>query len=494
MNAPSLASRALLAVALMAGFYLLALAVAAGLVFIPYAMWAYLDRINVKIAAFCLIGAFIILKAIVPRSDHFEPPGPRLLSARHPRLFEALDSLAGATGQPMPAEVYLVPDVNAWVAQRGGVMGFGSHRVMGLGLPLLQSLTVSQLEAVLAHEFGHFHGGDTKLGPWIYKTRAAIGRTLQELAGHSSALQAPFQLYGALFLRITHAVSRQQELTADALAARTVGARPLQEGLRATHGAALAFQSYWSAEVAPVLQSGFLPPLAEGFARFSSVPAVADAVARGIEEEIVSGKGDPYDTHPPLRERIAALERLPPGPAARHDALAITLLDDVADLERRLLASVADESRVRALKRVDWKEVGREVYLPRWRAMAGEHAGALAGWTAEALPERLKAIEALGLALAKRAKGELRAEDRKRLAEATVGAALAVSLDSAGWTLHAPPGAAVAFEREGARLEPFLLVRRLAAGELAAEAWREECRASGLVGLPLGPPVAATAG
>jgi Zn-dependent protease with chaperone function len=34
-------------------------------------------------------------------------------------------------------------------------MGFGSRRVMGLGLPLLQALNVSQLEAVLAHEFGH---------------------------------------------------------------------------------------------------------------------------------------------------------------------------------------------------------------------------------------------------------------------------------------------------------------------------------------------------
>ena len=29
---------------------------------------------------------------------------------------------------------------------------------------------------MLAHEFGHFYGGDTKLGPWIYKTRAAIGQ------------------------------------------------------------------------------------------------------------------------------------------------------------------------------------------------------------------------------------------------------------------------------------------------------------------------------
>jgi heat shock protein HtpX len=56
---------------------------------------------------------------------------------------------------------------------------------MGLGLSLLQTLSVSQFRAVLAHEFGHFHAGDTKLGPWIYRTRAAIGRTLDGLARYN---------------------------------------------------------------------------------------------------------------------------------------------------------------------------------------------------------------------------------------------------------------------------------------------------------------------
>ena len=91
----------------------------------------------------------------------------------------------------MPEEIYLVSDFNAWVANRGGVMGFGSRRVMGVGLPLLQILTVSQFRAVLAHEFGHYYGGDTKLGPWVYKTRGTIGRTIGNLSQHSSLLQKP---------------------------------------------------------------------------------------------------------------------------------------------------------------------------------------------------------------------------------------------------------------------------------------------------------------
>jgi Zn-dependent protease with chaperone function len=211
-KSPSIATRAVLAVVLMVGFYLLALAIVFGLLYIPYAEVMYAHRIHLKLALGCVLGALAILWSVLPRLDKFEPPGPPLTRDQHPRLFEEIEGTARATGQAMPAEVYLVSDLNAWVSQRGGVMGFGSRRVMGLGLPLLRVLTISQLRAVLAHEFGHYYGGDTKLGPWIYKTRSAIGRTLDSLRGHegwSSLLQLPFLWYGKMFLRITHAVSRR---------------------------------------------------------------------------------------------------------------------------------------------------------------------------------------------------------------------------------------------------------------------------------------------
>src|SRR6185295_7930685 len=85
----SLTARAVIALALMAGFYALAVGMAAFLVWIPYASVVYL-RLNagtLKLAIFCLIGAFIILKSVVPRPDRFTPPGPELAADRHPRLF-----------------------------------------------------------------------------------------------------------------------------------------------------------------------------------------------------------------------------------------------------------------------------------------------------------------------------------------------------------------------------------------------------------------------
>jgi heat shock protein HtpX len=90
----------------------------------------------------------------------------------------------------LPQDVYLIPEVNAWVARRGGVMGFGSRRAKGLGLSLLQILTVSQFRAVLAHEVGHYYGGDTRLGPWVYKARTAMVRTLLGLGQPPAVLKA----------------------------------------------------------------------------------------------------------------------------------------------------------------------------------------------------------------------------------------------------------------------------------------------------------------
>jgi hypothetical protein len=46
------------------------------------------------------------------------------------------------------------------------------------------------------------------------------------------------------------------------LAARKIGAGPLIEGLKRVHGAAPAFHSYRRGEVLPLLNSGFLPPIA----------------------------------------------------------------------------------------------------------------------------------------------------------------------------------------------------------------------------------------
>lgn len=483
-TSPSLALRATLAVVLMVGFYLLALGIAGGLLYIPYAEVAYAHRIHPKIALICIFGGGAILWAVFPRIDKFPPPGPKLTPEEHPQLFKELETVAHAAQQAMPAEVYLVPDVNAWVAQRGGVMGFGSRRVMGLGLPLMRALTCSQFRAVLAHEFGHYHGGDTKVGPWIYKTRGAIGRTIGSLG--DSLLQKPFLWYGNLFLRITHAISRRQEFVADDMAARTIGAKPLADGLRRIHAVAPAFNAYWYNECAPVLAAGYRPPLAEGFLKFVEASTIANTLQEQLDAELKEGKTDPYDTHPPLKERLAAVEHLPPGEVMLNDPPASQLLNNLVTLESQLLLAVADPDKVAKLKSITWDQVARQVYVPQWTDLVKTNAKALGGLTPEALPQLSGKLKEWGMRLRTPNNQTPDNDHAEGFAGHVIGSALTVLLLSRGGTPLADLGAAATVTMGVTTVEPFGIMRALAEGKVTETAWLEQCRELGILGANLG--------
>ena len=483
---PSVAGRAVLALVLMVGFYGLALAVAAGLTVLPIIDFHERGRLNGRLVG-CWIVAAVILWSILPRIDRFKAPGPRLTPDRHPRLFAALREIAGRTGQEMPDEVYLLIDANAWVTQRGGVMGFRSRRVMGLGLPLMQALSVAQMKAVIAHEFGHFHGGDTKLGPWVYKTRAAILRTVHGLASLRTLVGKLFEWYARMFLRITHAVSRAQEHAADALAARVVGSRALAEGLEAVHGAAEAFQPYWRDEVSFVLDAGRLPALGAGFETFLGSEVVSRTIRTLLENELTSESQDPYDTHPPLKERLAAVRNAaaaePPASAA-DDARAVSLLDDVSALERELLVHLFAE-KLSQHRPIEWSDVGRDVYLPLWRKSLAEDARHLAGITALGVPDALGRAEELGRALGLPAEIPSESENLRARGCMAMATAVAVVLADEGWTVSALPGETVVLRRGELELRPFDAVRQLATGELTHDAWRQRVEQAGIAQVEL---------
>ena len=114
-----------------------------------------------------------------------------LAQYRAPALHRMVGGVAESAEQEPPARIYLAPDVNAAVFQQGGLLGFGGKRVLLVGLPLIDTLTVRQLRAVIAHEFGHFYGGDTRLGPWFYRTYDALERTVIALHEAESICRKP---------------------------------------------------------------------------------------------------------------------------------------------------------------------------------------------------------------------------------------------------------------------------------------------------------------
>jgi Zn-dependent protease with chaperone function len=463
-------ARALLAAGLTVGFYGLALLIALGLLAVAWLLWVNGEHVN-RLTFFCVVGAGLILWSILPRRERFRPPGPRLDDGTHQRLIGQVKEISAKVGQPMPDEVYLVSDVNAGVRQRSGFMGFGGKRVMVLGLPLMQVLTVSEMRAVLAHEFGHYYGGDTRLAPWIYKTREAIGRTIGNLARQSSVLHLPFLLYGRMFMRVTQAMSRQQEYAADALAARTMGARALISGLRRTFGAALAYDGYWREDLVPTLNAGFRPPLADGFTQFLRQPNVVAAIDRATQEEMKTPRVHPYDSHPSLPDRLRALQALPPGPDPSDDPPAVTLLENEAAVEPLLIARLLKPGAP-PLQPLSWEDVGSRVQLPFWQERARRESQVLAGHTIAEIPEMVP--PATWDAPSR----------RERLL--TLGAGLAVALVKAGWTVESLPGTTPTMRRNADAVEPFTLVQELAQEKLQPAEWIERSTALGISGIQLG--------
>ncbi len=478
-NRSSLFGRILLALLLSVGFYLLALAILAGLVYILYFEFFIWRRIQLQLTAFAIVGILTLVWALFPRFDRFVPPGPRLKRKEHPRLFAEIERIANQVKQPMPREVYLVPDVNAFVTERGGWMGMGSRRVMGVGLPLLQSLTLSQFRAVLAHEFGHFYGGDTKLAPLVYKTRAAIGRTLGGL-DDGSILQIPFHWYGEMFLRVTQAVSRRQEYVADELAARTIGRQPLVDGLRRVNGIAPAFQGYWDQEVMPVLKAGFRPALVDGFSQFIATRAIADQIDQIVQTQLQKEETTPYDTHPSLRERIAALDVLPPGSQVEDATPAMTLLNHAPQMERALLEHLFGKN-VLAFDLVQWQDVGRVVYLPQYQRIAQVVEPVLKGVKASALPEQLHIPSALSRQLQQQSEVSLTLEQKQGLMAHFTAMALTAALVREGWEIDARPGMPVSVMHGETSIVPANVMRDVIQGKISAEEWQQRCAEWGIV-------------
>jgi Zn-dependent protease with chaperone function len=486
---PSLAGRFAAAIALTIGFYVLALVLAVGLLAFAIVPWLTSAPQNIFLSFTALFLGSSILIAIVPRRIRFEAPGPKITPAQEPRLFGLVGEEARAAAEPLPDDVYLTMEANAAVAQVGR-----RRRVLIVGIPLLHILSERQLRGVLAHEFGHYSGGDTRLGPWIYRTRETIGRTIARLSdddGDESwsqkLVRQPFIWYGRAFLRITATISRRQEFAADAYAVRRVGRATHVAALRQVHAYAPAFDGYWAEEVMPVLQSGRRPPIAEGFRRFIAAEPVADAAQAHLQRELEEGETDPYDSHPSLPERIAAVDGMDDG-EPDESARAIGLLTDPADADRRALSHVVPQAS--AFRPVAWNDVGVEVYVARAEEMTAEFRRVLDGVTVGGLPEAVADIPRLAELIRGPDDDPGVAVD---IVAGVLGDGVLLALHAAGWTVEAPPAEPVSARRGDEGLIPHAAVYALRARELPSEEWRQLVERLDVAGLPLGEPAHATA-
>ncbi|MCD9032516.1 M48 family metallopeptidase [Luteimonas sp. Y-2-2-4F] len=242
-------------------------------------------------------------------------------------------------------------------------MGLLGHRhYLVLGLPLMQSLGREQFAAVVAHEFGHFGGGDARFSGWIYRVRASWYRLLDALAAQRSGFNAPFVKffgwYAPYFDAYSFVLARANEYRADAAASQAVGARAVGEALvRCELGALRLQRDFWPALERSIPERAAPPP---GLYRDMAASLRGEGDPAWLPQ-LLARPSDYEDTHPTLAQRLAALGVEAGAAAAPAPSAAEALLGELLPvLEARFSE--------------DWREGVAPVWEERHRRHAQEVA------------------------------------------------------------------------------------------------------------------------
>jgi hypothetical protein len=294
----------------------------------------------------------------------------------------------------------------------------------------------------------------------------------------------PFRAYARLFLKTTMVVSREQEFVADRTAARIAGSAAAASALARVAALAPAYAEYLESEVRPLVQAGFLPPVAAGFREYLEEPRRAALMERRPSAHD-HADDDPFDTHPPIAERIAALEALPDGPPAIAIGATGPALGQLDQHVRALMRHALGEAVAARLRPIDWPRVADEVYARRWHRLANEHASWLGSRTIDDLPSGRAAFAQAGASLVGEERESLTAEQWVLRAVHVFTAGVGSALLRDGWTIETAPGRPLVLVKDGHRLDPGLEISRLASGTLPEAEWRGSCTWMGIAGMPL---------
>lgn len=459
-----------LAIALVAGAYLIPLLAGAALIALAVADWRS-GRPSAVGAVLALLG-LTVLAPMLPRR-RARPRGPEITRDRQPVLFGAIDEAAQALGTAPFDRV--VADLRP-VAETTVTGVVRRRRTLVLGLPLAAMLTREELLALVARELGGGAGGRG--------LDALTIRALDHLEATVASMRANWflavparmlELYAGVVERRVPTLRRRRELAADAAAARVAGPSAVAGMLRAATCVECTYPQYWEGNVAPVLAAGRRPPIVDGLRRFLAQPWIRHRLEGVLAQEGGHLTG-PSWSHPSLGDRLTAL-----GAARRAAARGRRsgMLDD-DDLERAALALIADPAGAAPLSRISWSQVGEDVLLPRIRAGAARARPALGDARADALADPWELIAPVGLAPG--AGVDDAAID-------LLGSALCLALADAGWATAAEPGDDIVQSLGDDRLRPFAEVTDLVHGRPEArERWEGRCAILGIADVPLAAP------
>jgi len=319
-----------------------------------------LPRVPVLLALGALLIALgsawaVVRSLFLPRPRQEE--GRRLTPEEEPRLFAALAEVAQVAASGMVDRVHLEANHVIGVGETGGlwrVLAGRGERVLHLGFAAVPGLTLDELKAILAHEFGHFSHGETRLTPFIHRTTQTMGSMARRMAnlGALVVVLSPvywfLHLFAAIYLQVTAAHSRRRELLADRAAALAYGGDTFGRALQRYVELSDTFDRAALGILEGLREAGH--PCRDLYRCVLAAHEVVPPRLRALrEKEGVHRLGQALDSHPPPDERISRVAGLPaqrppePGPA-------ISLFRDPDAVARELTAELDARTAARRVR------------------------------------------------------------------------------------------------------------------------------------------------
>ena len=211
--------------------------------------------------------ALFMLKALFFRSRSSTARTLEIDAATEPRLFSFLHRIADQAGAPRPHRVFLSGRVNAGVFYDISILNliFPSKKNLDIGLGLVNVLTLGEVRAVLAHEFGHFAQGAMAVGRWVFVAQRVAAHIVHKRDGLDRflhglsvmdlriawlgwimrlvvwALRAVLDTVFSLVVRAQRALDHEMERQADLVAVTLTGSDALVNALHKLGAADVAW-------------------------------------------------------------------------------------------------------------------------------------------------------------------------------------------------------------------------------------------------------------
>lgn len=298
--------------------------------------------IGIGILIFIFLVKFFFKKKTIDNSNLIE-----ITQEEEPDLFLFINDIVKEVKTKFPKKIYVSEDVNASVFYDSTFwsMFLPVRKNLQIGLGLVNTVSQTELKAILAHEFGHFSQKSMKIGSYVYNVNHIIYNTIYEDTSYNNFIQkfASFSnvtyLAASIVIKFINGIqwilqkmytlvnknhlklSREMEFHADEVAANVTGYIPLKTSLLRLNLSDSSYRAvidFYSNKIHECIKSKNIfkeqKYIMNFLAKENNIEIKEDIPCVTIEHLNRYNKSklnfdSQWSSHPNIEDRIAALEK-----------------------------------------------------------------------------------------------------------------------------------------------------------------------------------------